>query len=625
MTRGFGVNISALKGTRALSNSSRAQEVAMRQLGSGMRINQASDDAAGLSIADSLKADTRIYTQGIRNVADSISLLNIASGALSALLDITLRQKELAEQAANGTYTARQRLAMDKELKSLTNESNRIIDTSTFNGVKVLDASTGTLNIQAGYGTSGILSIGIASQLSRTVGTGAFGAPIGTVAVAGFAIETALTDLNNDGKLDMLTTAPVSNAVRVNLGNGDGTFGSQVSYTMSGARYIEIGDVNNDGFEDMVTSSDTATSVVSIRLGQAGGTFGAATTYTMGNTVTDLSLTDINDDGVLDVLTADTNDNAFSVRLGTGGGTFGAQTTYAMGTALRSIALGDINQDGLMDVIGTDYFGDTLSIRLGVSGGNFGTRSTIALGAASGPIEINLADFNNDGNLDIAIAQFIPDSIGIFMGNGDGTFGARTGYATGAAGNPTSLLTDDINGDGLADIVVTESNSSGVGVFLNRGDGIFGNRTYVATGTGPGYSALGDLTGDGVKDLLTVNSSLTNVAIMVGASTRSSTIAHMSITTKDEALQTLDKLSENLTRIGLEQGAIGSFQSRMNTVVQTMSSTVLNYDAARSRIVDADVAETSASYIKNQILQEVASKVIGQAKIEQQLLLKLLG
>src|SRR5690606_625715 len=98
-------NISSLRARRRLTVASEALSTVFERLSSGLRINSAADDAAGLAIAESLRASRRIYDQGVRNLNDGISLLNIADGALTELSTIVARLKELASQAANGSYT----------------------------------------------------------------------------------------------------------------------------------------------------------------------------------------------------------------------------------------------------------------------------------------------------------------------------------------------------------------------------------------------------------------------------------------------------------------------------------------------------------------------------------------
>ena len=114
-----GSSIASLMVERRLAESTAGLKTSFERLSSGLRINRASDDAAGLSISASLKADTRVYSQGVRNVNDGISLLGIADNALESLSNILTREQELAAQAANGTLRGKQRLALDAEAQAL--------------------------------------------------------------------------------------------------------------------------------------------------------------------------------------------------------------------------------------------------------------------------------------------------------------------------------------------------------------------------------------------------------------------------------------------------------------------------------------------------------------------------
>jgi len=141
----IGSNIESLRAQRQLSKASTELGSVFERLSSGMRINKASDDAAGLSIATSLNSDRRVFTQGIRNFNDGISLLNVADSAVDSLSNIVLRLKELAEQSANGTYSHTQRKALDKEAQSLSKEYLRVAQSTKFNGLNLFGGSLGEI------------------------------------------------------------------------------------------------------------------------------------------------------------------------------------------------------------------------------------------------------------------------------------------------------------------------------------------------------------------------------------------------------------------------------------------------------------------------------------------------
>ncbi len=151
----LGSNIASLRSQRQLFNSSNELSSVFERLSSGQRINKASDDAAGLAIADSLRTDSRVYAQGVRNLNDGLSALQIADGAISELSGVTARLIELAEQSANGALSNVQRKSLDQEAQSLRDEYLRIIQSTEFNGRQVLTSEYGTLRLQAGFGIDG--------------------------------------------------------------------------------------------------------------------------------------------------------------------------------------------------------------------------------------------------------------------------------------------------------------------------------------------------------------------------------------------------------------------------------------------------------------------------------------
>src|SRR5690554_6348198 len=131
-------NIAALNAQRRFASGTEALRQSFERLSSGLRINRPHDDAAGLSIAEDLRVDRRVFLQGIKNLNDGISVLNIADGALAEMSNTTTRIKELAFQASNGTLSAKQRKALDDEAQALAKEFSRIANSTTFNGRDLL-------------------------------------------------------------------------------------------------------------------------------------------------------------------------------------------------------------------------------------------------------------------------------------------------------------------------------------------------------------------------------------------------------------------------------------------------------------------------------------------------------
>lgn len=164
----IGTNIASLQAQRRLASATDRLGTTFERLSSGQRINKASDDAAGLAIADALRADQRVAAVAIRNANDGISSIAIADGALSEIGNTLSRLAELAEQSANGVFSTTQRAALSNEYIALGSEIERIAVTTEFNGVKLL-SSNDQLVLQVGFNsasTSQIMLAGITGTLS---------------------------------------------------------------------------------------------------------------------------------------------------------------------------------------------------------------------------------------------------------------------------------------------------------------------------------------------------------------------------------------------------------------------------------------------------------------------------
>jgi flagellin len=161
-------NVPSLIAQRNLDASTATLNTSYERLSSGLRINHARDDAAGLAIAESLKADSKIASVGIRNANDGISIISIADQAIGQIGNVLARLAELAEQSANGVYANVQRSALANEFGALASEIERIAYTTTFNGLRLLSGGN-TVVFQVGFNaasTSQVSYTGVEATLS---------------------------------------------------------------------------------------------------------------------------------------------------------------------------------------------------------------------------------------------------------------------------------------------------------------------------------------------------------------------------------------------------------------------------------------------------------------------------
>lgn len=230
-------NLMAMNAARNLGTAYGRLSVSTRRLSSGLRVGTAADDAAGLAIRELMRADIAALNQGIRNANDAISLIQTADGALQVIDEKLIRMKELAEQAATGTYTSDQRLIIDSEYQAMASEITRIANATDFNGIYLLNGnlsssavnpaswggdhsgsglvSTGPLKVHFGSGNDSAedyyyIAIGTATASAFGLGNNA------ATSAAGYTISTQSAAQN---ALEAINAAIISkDKIRASLG-----------------------------------------------------------------------------------------------------------------------------------------------------------------------------------------------------------------------------------------------------------------------------------------------------------------------------------------------------------------------------------------------------------------------
>jgi hypothetical protein len=329
-------------------------------------------------------------------------------------------------------------------------------------------------------------------------------------------LRLVTADFNGDGILDVAAADEIGNTVAILLGRGDGTFQPPVTYPGGGEPFaIAVGDFDADGNLDLAVTSlcsdpNCTLSTVSILLGNGDGTFKSQVQYKTGKGTVAVSVGDFNRDGKLDLAVTATNDSAVSILIGNGDGTFQPYVEYQTGAAPVGVTTGDFNGDGVLDLaLTTCCLSDQgpVSILLGNGDGSF--QPPIFYTTAVGYLNaIETADLNGDGKLDL-IATGIgygseSGGVSVLLGNGDGTFQTHVDYPLNTAVD--SVAVGDFNGDGIPDLAATHINPSGqVSILLGNGDGTFGTALNFPTGYDPAGILAADFNGDGRLDIVTGN------------------------------------------------------------------------------------------------------------------------
>jgi flagellin len=249
MTANINTNISSLNAQRNLNVSQGSLSTTLQRLSSGLRINSAKDDAAGLAISERFTSQIKGLNQAVRNANDGISLAQTAEGGLSTAGDLLQRVRELAVQSANGSNSTSDRASLQGETSQLTQELNRVANTTQFNGTNVLDGTLTSSQFQVGANANQTISVGIASAKSTDIGNNL----VGSANTAG-SISSAV--LNGAGAAAINATAAQTLTI-----SGGGTTNTLAVAANDSAKTIASG-IN--GLTSLNGVSATATSTATI-------------------------------------------------------------------------------------------------------------------------------------------------------------------------------------------------------------------------------------------------------------------------------------------------------------------------------------------------------------------------
>jgi len=299
------------------------------------------------------------------------------------------------------------------------------------------------------------------------------------------------------------------------------SFNTPTTYATGSSPYsVAVADVNGDGNPDLVVANRGSSSV-SVLLGNGDGTFQSQTTFATGSYTYYVAVADVNGDGKPDLVVDNRHSSSVSVLLGNGNGTFQNQTTFATG-AYGPMVVADVNGDGKPDLVIGRGSG-VVSVLLGNGDGTFQNHAFFGGGGDSSQRPaLAVADVNGDGKADLIVTdRNVPtgfsngsNEVAVLLGNGNGTFQSPANFATGAA--PSSLAVADVNGDGKPDLIVANEQSNNVSVLLGNGDGTFQSQTTFATGSFPDSVVVADVSGDGKPDLVVANAGSDSVSVLLG-------------------------------------------------------------------------------------------------------------
>jgi len=357
-----------------------------------------------------------------------------------------------------------------------------------------------------------------------------FGAGV-TMAVGSGPFDLVVEDFNNNGNRDVAVANSDSSDVTVLWGNGDGTFlDPMVTFTVGDFPVaIAAGQLTNDTNLDIVTANDGSFDLSVLMGTGAGASFNGPTNSDAGGSPEAVALGDFNNDGKTDVATAELFDYTVTVRLGNkdATGTFGlAFTTDQLGSPF-GLAAADLVGESNLDLVVALNDLNMVAVLTGNGDGTFAAPDCTADPTPAGcylvgasPAGVAVADLNDDGKLDLIVANEDSDDVSVLLNNGDGTFADAQSLDAGVLSFPEVVRVADFNGDGKPDIVSANSGDDSVAVFRGKGDGTFEAADVFPTGgTSPFSVAVGDVNNDQKPDILTANVDSDDISILLNETT----------------------------------------------------------------------------------------------------------
>jgi Flp pilus assembly secretin CpaC len=329
-------------------------------------------------------------------------------------------------------------------------------------------------------------------------------------------VALTAADFRNVGQQDLAVVNEIDNTLTILQNQSAGTFlQAGLPISLGAARTaapviapsIASAVLTTSGFHDLLVT-DPVANTVQVLLSNGDDTFKQATgsPITMGQQPSSIVLGDFNGDGIQDFAVTNFTDNTLSLFLGNGDGTFKQATgsPFAMPTAATgpiAMTSADFNSDGNLDLAIVNQTTNNLAILLGNGNATFNlaTGSPFAVGAF--PVAIATGDLNNDSHPDLVVVNQSDGSVSVLLGNGDGTFTAATGSPLATGQSPTAVTVTDFNGDGTPDFAVTDPQTDSVSVFLGVGQGLFAPAFQLPVGSNPTAILSASLSGASLPDV----------------------------------------------------------------------------------------------------------------------------
>lgn len=590
-------NIMSMNAQRNLSSSQGALQTALQRLSSGLRINSAKDDAAGLAISNRMTTQIRGMDVAVRNANNGISLAQTAEGALSTVGDNLQRIRELALQSANSTNSSSDRSALNSEVQQLLSEISRVSSTTQFNGLNLLDGSFSAAQFQVGANANQIISVSISGASTDILGS--YGGTGTAVTTSGFATSNTLvingTTISpsvdrSSQTFGWTAGSAAAKAAAINAATPTTGVTATASTEVVGAApiagsTISAGDLTINGVSLGAIAAQSTAAGQGQQVASAINAITSQTGVTATYDTASGALTLDSSEGRDITLTAASSAAATRVINATGlTATTGTGATAGTDTVTFAAPAGDgetVTINGVIFAFDTDTASGTYTV-------NSATSVTVGIGAAAtvtssatdlkGAIDASKADSSTSAAL---LTLTAANAAGVVT-----VSDTRKGLAA-TVGRTITASTATVAQDATGADYSGGTNSVTNGGTLT----LSASKSFTLTGTGSGLTYAG-------------------FASLTVSLTKLSTVA---IDTVDGANSTIAVVDAALAQVDSQRGDLGAVQSRFSNTVSNLQATAENLTAARSRILDTDFAAETAALTRAQILQQAGVAMLAQA------------
>lgn len=620
-------NVASLNAQRNLGKSQNALSRSMERLSSGLRINSAKDDAAGLAISDRMTSQIRGLNQAARNANDGISMAQTAEGALSESTNILQRMRELAIQSANDTNSSSDRASLQAEVNQLQQEMTRIAETTTFNERNILDGSLSDAQFQVGASANETISFSISSAKAAALGDNALKTsnPVGIEAATTRGADT--TTGNNVGTQELTivgqrgtevvkvesdyTANRVAELVNIASQTTGVSADARTSLTIShlavdGTVSFELQGINNlpIPISASITTTDLGPLVKAINT-QLGSTGISASLSSDKESIT------LTQSGGYDVKISGYSHSApdgelQSLRV-TGSEGVGTNLVESANTeAPASFTLSNLSDVGsvTLDVIGTT--GTSAGVSATITDVNDLSDMISAINAVTAATGVT-AEFTDPSGKDKSSITLTDIAAGTALSVANLDTTAATTTIDVASGDAATLSVAQISEGGTAVVAITAAGAAGDSTVVGGEVSFSSSETYNVSSSAAN----------------TAGSIFSGVSDSINASTLNS-VDTIDISSVEGATRAIQIVDGAIGQIDSLRGNLGAIQNRFESTISNLENVSENLSAARSRILDADIAMETSAMTKNNILQQAGVSILSQANQTPQLALQLL-